>query len=137
MKSRQKHAALYIYGERCDALRQAEVYCEEHSYVLEEERIYQDIEEPRVALRWLCDAMEDLAFSLLLVSSLHHISANVGQILNFLQEAQECQVEVVCLEPEPRRLSELELVIAPFDRERSVGTERANLTDVVWLLRTR
>ncbi len=80
--------------------------------------------------------MEAQEFHLVCLHSFDHVDENMGHILNFLQDAQECHVEVVCLHPVPLRLGELGLCITPLTQEQRAA-RYASIAEVIRCLRFR
>jgi hypothetical protein len=113
-----KRAALYInapHGSEKDVIQQAHDYCREYGYTFNTYHIYQDTNAMQPSLVWLKDAMDNLAFHVVLVPSLSHINTHMGRVLNFLQDAPDCQIEVVCLDPIPTSLLDIGFVPVPLD----------------------
>ncbi len=133
------HVALYLSqeGEHAqEGVEQAEAYCKEHGYHLWKGGIYQN-DEPHIALDWVREVMNVLAIHTLLIPSLEHIHPNhIGYVLKFLIEAQEANVEVVCLNPAPTRLSHFTLAVVPLTQEQQ-ATGAVTLPDIVSCLRFR
>lgn len=114
-----KRAALSLSQKGAEAeefTKRVRVYCEERGHVLWNGDIYQD-QEPQIALEWVRKIMNAFAHTLLIptIQSIH--PTDVGYILNFLIEAQERCVEVICLEPAPTRLNQYALAIIPYTQE--------------------
>jgi hypothetical protein len=119
-------------------VRKAEAYCWEHGYVLWSGDVYQEQDqESGIALEWVKEVMNGLAIHTLLIPSIQHIHpTDIGYVLNFLMEAQQCHVEVVCLEAMPTRLNQFTLAIIPLTQEqRAIGS--MPLSDIIRRLRLR
>ena len=66
--------------------------------------------------------MNLLSIHTLIVPSFEHIHRkHIGHVLGFLMEAQECGVEVICLDPAPTRLNAFTLAVIPLTREQQVS----------------
>ena len=119
-------------------MSRAQAYCEEHGYVLWNGDIHHDQDqEPHIALDWVKEIMNSLAIHLLLIPTIQSIHpTDSGHVLNFLMEAQERRVEVICLYPVPTRLNQYTIAIVPWTQEqRAAGI--APLPDVIRHLRLR
>ena len=134
-----KHVALSLSqggAETDEFMKKARDYCEERGYVLWNGDIYQD-QEPYVALDWVKEVMNSLAIRTLLLPTVQSIHpTDIGYVLNFLIEAQERHVEVVCLNPVPTRLNQYTLAIVPWSQEQQAAGI-APLSDVIRCLRLR
>jgi len=131
--------ALYLSQEGesdQDRIGQAEAYCEEHGYHLWKGGIYQN-DGPHLALDWVREVMNVLAIHTLLIPSFEHIHPHhIGYILKFLIEAQEANIEVVCLNPAPTRLNRFTLAVVPLTQEQQ-ASGAITLPDIVRCLRFR
>lgn len=109
-------------GAQAEAfMRKAQAYCEEHGYVLWNGEISLE-QEPHIALDWVREIMNLLSIPVLLLASLQSIHpTDLGHVLNFLIEAQERRVEVICLDPAPTRLSQYTLAIVPWSQEQQAA----------------
>lgn len=126
-------AALYVgcQGNFTEIRQVALDYCQGHDYSLE--YIYQDTGSSQPILQSVREMMEERAFHLLLIPSVEHIYENqLGQLLNFLIDAQEAHVDIVCLTPTPTNLYTQALAIVPQSMEQTT-----NLDDIVRCLRYR
>ena len=124
-------------GAQSEEFRQkARAYCEEHGYALWSGDICQE-QESYIALDWVKEIINSLSLQVLLLPGIRSIHpTDIGYILNFLIEAQERHVEVICLEPEPTWLSQYTLAIIPYTEEqRAEGI--ASLPGVIRSLRLR
>jgi hypothetical protein len=141
MQNDGKPIALYLSqggAQREDFIQKAEAYCQQHGYVLWNGDVYQDRDqEPHIALDWVREVMNGLTIHTLLLPSIQYIHpTDTGYILNFLIEAQQCDVEVICLDTEPARLNTYTVAIVPRTQEqRAAGV--ASLPDVIRRLRLR
>ena len=134
-----KRAALYlniVHRAEEDMVKKAQAYCTEYGYHLDKLHIYQDTNALQPALIWLKDAMEHFEIHVVLLPSLSHIHKHLGPILNFLQDAQECQVEVIFLDPVPTPLNAFGLALLPLTVLGGTA-ESESLVDIVHCLRFR
>jgi hypothetical protein len=134
-----KHVALSLSqggSEAEEFMRKARAYCEERGYVLWNGDIYQD-QEPCIALDWVKEVMNSLTIRTLLIPTIQSIHpTDMGYVLNFLIEAQERHVDIVCLEPVSARLNQYTLAIVPWTQEHQAAGI-APLPDVIRSLRLR
>lgn len=135
----KKNVALYLSQEGEDTqsfLRRAEAYCKEHRFHLWIGEIFQE-QEPHLALDWIREIMDAITIHTILVPSLEHLHAtHMGYLLNFLIEAQEAKVKIVCLDPTPTLLQNFTLAVVPLTTElQAAGV--VSLPEIVRCLRVR
>jgi hypothetical protein len=126
-------AALYVSAQSnvSEIQQQALDYCQTHDYALT--AIYHDTGNSQPVLHTVKEAMEERAFHLLLIPSVDHLyGSQLGYLLNFLIDAQESRIDVVCLQPQPTNLFAQGLAIVPQQAEYAT-----NLDEVIHCLRYR
>ncbi|GCE23261.1 hypothetical protein [Dictyobacter kobayashii] len=135
MQSITPQVALYFHtlGLREDepvVIRRTYNYCKENQYTFQS--IYKDTGMSKPIFREMKQAMKNRAFQILCIPSLLQVHcSHIGQVLHFLQDAQNSQVEIICLYPRPINIFQQNLTLLPAPAQRHLF----DLGDIVRYLR--